>query len=55
MSAETEKSEVAKREEGTLAFWNERRIFEKTLEKDSIEVKKRNEEASKLVIISSLL
>src|SRR3989344_1816681 len=35
MSAETEKSEVAKREEGTLAFWNERRIFEKTLEKEA--------------------
>src|SRR3989338_9295656 len=35
MSAETEKSEVAKREEGTLAFWNERKIFEKTLEKEA--------------------
>ena len=35
MSAETEKSEVAKREEDTLAFWNERKIFEKTLEKEA--------------------
>jgi len=35
MSAEMEKSEVAKREEETLAFWNERKIFEKTLEKSA--------------------
>ena len=30
-----EKSEVAKREEETLAFWKEARVFEKSLEKDA--------------------
>ena len=30
-----EKSEAAKREEGILAFWNERNIFQKTLEKEA--------------------
>jgi len=30
-----DKSELAKREEQTLAFWNERKIFEKSLNKDS--------------------
>lgn len=30
-----EKSEVAKREEAVLAFWQEHKIFEKTLEKDA--------------------
>ncbi|MCC2631269.1 MAG: Isoleucyl-tRNA synthetase, isoleucyl-tRNA synthetase, partial [Candidatus Paceibacter sp.] len=30
-----EKSEIAKREEATLAFWQEKQIFKKTLEKDS--------------------
>ncbi|RJQ34210.1 isoleucine--tRNA ligase [Candidatus Parcubacteria bacterium] len=35
MSAEIGKSEVAKREEEILAFWNERKIFEKTLEKEA--------------------
>lgn len=33
--ADQEKSEVAKREEAVLAFWNENGIFEKTLEKDA--------------------
>ena len=31
--AESEKSEVAKREEETLAFWQREKIFEKSLEK----------------------
>ncbi|MES2994441.1 MAG: class I tRNA ligase family protein [Patescibacteria group bacterium] len=33
--AEREKTEVAKREEEVLAFWNEKHIFEKSLEKPS--------------------
>lgn len=34
-TSDTEKSETAKREEVTLAFWNENGIFEKSLEKDA--------------------
>ncbi|HEY0948453.1 MAG TPA: class I tRNA ligase family protein [Candidatus Paceibacterota bacterium] len=33
--ADTEKSEVAKREEAILAFWKEKGVFEKTLGKDA--------------------
>ncbi len=35
MESSPEKSENAKREEATLAFWNEQKIFEKSLEKDA--------------------
>ena len=33
--ADMEKSEIAKREEETLAFWAKERIFEKSLEKNA--------------------
>jgi len=33
---DNQKTEVAKREEAILAFWNENKIFQKSLEKDSI-------------------
>src|SRR5438132_628855 len=36
MAENQEKSEVANREEGIMAFWKERDIFKKTLEKHSI-------------------
>ena len=35
MAEQTEKSEAAKREEKILAFWEKRRIFEKSLKKDA--------------------
>lgn len=35
MAEASEKSDIAKREEEVLAFWNERKIFEKTLKKDA--------------------
>lgn len=35
MSEHPQKSAIAQREEATLAFWSERRIFEKSLEKDA--------------------
>lgn len=35
MSDEVKKSETSKREEEVLAFWNEHKIFEKSLEKES--------------------
>ncbi len=35
MEDESKKSDVAKREEATLAFWEKERIFEKSLEKES--------------------
>jgi len=35
--SEENKSEVAKREETILAFWNEREIFKKSLEKGATE------------------
>lgn len=36
MITDQKKSEIAQREETTLAFWNEKKIFEKSINKDSL-------------------